>query len=383
MLFEAMCDNLMEASNDFDLALMKVSAFYEAAQRESDITEAKAFYAYESDEIGAAEHESMDTIRKATLGERFIAAVKKIIEAIKEFFAKVRDKVVQLYRDSAISSVIAKAKKKLNQNPILRKKRCEPVPDYKEVLKKYLEEEKWLAQQCAKYASGNFDEDEFEHHCMSFTADMAVTKKKTDSIVTYALADLASGAQKAMDKFTARAKEVCSDIDKKVKSTKAYQKVDNSKLLKILKRKSTIVKEEAEYTVAVTALYIKKLAAAIKSKADEISDKHDARVAAREAKKAEKAAKKAQKSVAESATDIVDDYLDDMLSNINESSLYSDSDDYYESYDDSDFDFDDDFEFESGLDDDFGFDDYDDDFEFESSYDDYYDDDIDVDSILY
>ena len=386
MLFETMSDNLYESCEEFDLILMKVSAFYEAAVREAEITKQKATYEYTSESVGRHEYSYICEDTQDKLLDRFFAAVKKIIEAVKKFFADIRDKVIALYRDSKVSALISTAKKKIGGNPFLKRRQCNPLPDFEVVMKIYQDEERYLDQQAAADNTGNFDRDVFDEHETKFAIELNSAKKQTAVLSTQSAVDKCEKATKLVDHYTARSKEVTSSIEAKTKSINKSKETNN--LLTILKKKAKIAQEEASYILSVAMSYQKEIAKSIKSAIENAKDVVDEKKQARmDAKAAKKAAKKAnatsQKTVKESYDDDydydeedyddfdsayestidVDDYIDSIMSNIN------DSDSTYESYDD-DYDYDEE--------------DYDD---FDSAYesyddDDYYDEDFDVDSFL-
>lgn len=300
MLFESIDENLYEAYNDFDISLMKVTAFFEASEREANILKEQASYDYMTESVGPYEYTSMYEEAESKLSSRFIEAVKKIIEAVKKFFADIRDKVIALYRDSKVSALISKAKEKIRMNPILKRKTTSPVPDYKAVMKCYDDEEDYLDRQAAACNTGNFDKDVFYEHETNYQIKLNEAKQKLIQVSTETLTKMIDDATKLMDKVTARSKEVCDAINKEAKYNKG-----NSELLTILKKKANVAKEKASYMISVVSKYTVELKNQVSSAIEKAKEGADNR---REAKKNAKRSSTNQMTVKQSMKESVSDY---------------------------------------------------------------------------
>lgn len=367
MFFENVERNLLEASHDFDVKMMKVSAFFEAAMREAEIKYAEADMEYATESVGDYEYAAMYEEAGEKISERFVNAVKKLIEAIREFFAKIKEKIVALYRDSKISALVTKAKEKMRLNPFLKRQKVHEVPDVDAICEVYEEEQKQLNKDAAAASTDNFDEDEFDERRTKFEIQADKVEDATMECTTSDLVNELDEGIKTMDRVSNEGRETTESIKSKSKKVGS----DENKLLKVLKAIGSTVKAKVSAVIRAVTRIAKLVREAVSNFVDKAKDATAAAGAGldeytkrthpkqyRAAKAAGKRAKNeynARRSAKAAAAEVSESYYsaDDYLDNIMESVINN------KSYDDSDYD---------DL--------------YESSYDNFEDDEFDVDSFL-
>lgn len=365
MFFENVERNLLEASHDFDVKMMKVSAFFEAAMREAEIKYAEADMEYATESVGDYEYAAMYEEAGEKISERFVNAVKKLIEAIREFFAKIKEKIVALYRDSKISALVTKAKEKMRLNPFLKRQRVQDVPDVDAICEVYEEEQKQLNRDAAAASTDNFDEDEFDERRTKFEIQADKVEDATMECTSSDLVNELDDGIKTMDRVSNEGKETTESIKSKSKKVGS----DENKLLKVLKAIGSTVKAKVSAVIRAVSKIAKIVKdvlsgpigraidrnAAKKVEEDEYkaltNPKYAARRSAKRAGEAEyerrQAARKAKKAQVSESYSSADDYLDNIMESvITNGNYYDDSDyddlyeSYYDSYEDDEFDVD-------------------------------------------
>jgi hypothetical protein len=284
------------------------------------------------------------------LADRFVTAVKKIIESIKEFFAKLKEKVMALYRDSKISALVSKAKEKLRKNPILaRKKAPETISNLAVIIEVYEDEERVLNREAAVASTDNFDEDEFDEHRQKFQIEADKAEEEEIEVTVDEAVDELDDGIKIMDKVVNESKSVQDSIKSKADKVKEVASDTANKVLKVLKAIASTVKAKAKAVVAAVTDMARKVAKFIKGALEVADDAVHAglegidagasnyagyRKAKRSVKRGVRTAQRSYNtrrseraaSLSESTFDC-DGYLDYLMGNINESTSY-DCDDF-------------------------------------------------------
>lgn len=377
MFFENVERNLLEASHDFDVKMMKVSAFFEAAMREAEIKYAEADMEYATESVGDYEYAAMYEEAGEKISERFVNAVKKLIEAIREFFAKIKEKIVALYRDSKISALVTKAKEKMRLNPFLKRQKVQEVPDVDAICEVYEEEQKQLNKDAAAASTDNFDEDEFDERRTKFEIQADKVEEAVMECTTSDLVNELDEGIKTMDRVSNEGRETTESIKSKSKKVGS----DENKLLKVLKAIGSTVKAKVSAVIRAVTKIAKLVKWAVSTAIEKVKDGtvsdainaagvgaaeytkrahpkqyYAAKAAGKKARKNYESRRNARAAVAAMADEEVsesyysaDDYLDNIMESVINNKSYDDSD-----YDDL----------------------------YESSYDSFEDDEFDVDSFL-
>lgn len=184
MLFtEHVSNELSILSKRYEIDMLKASSYAELAFMEAAINIHEADLKVFTESGGNDDLTFLYEEAQEGFVGKIVTAIKKIIEAIKEFFSKVKDKIIAIFSRKEVEDNIVEMEKKLKLNPFAKNKKVETVDEnkLKVIVNKYISS---IKEKISRIKSGGEVADEeisdahesfIKQHAMAIGATVAIT----------------------------------------------------------------------------------------------------------------------------------------------------------------------------------------------------------------
>ncbi len=262
------------ASKTCDITLMKSDAYTDMAISEAAINSVEAEYKV-FNESGTDEDLVMlyEEAQEGFVG-KIVASIKKIGEAIAEFFKKIKTKIIEIFSKKEVEDNIDKMEKKIKLNPFARNKKIEINDDdeAKGLCRKFMDKIKAFI---SKIKGGdNVSMDEIEEAHESFIKKHALAVAAVTTItVTAAIALIRKRFKAVSQEAKADESNAQSTIDSAEEAVKKVDPEAASKLQKLASLAAKVTKMSASAIVQAPVAILSKIKQKLSSTEAENPDK--------------------------------------------------------------------------------------------------------------